>query len=351
MKFDVTLNTADLRAVSKLAAHAESLGVDGLWTTETSHNPFLPLTHAVASTSRLEVGTGIALAFPRSPMVTAQIAWDLAGQSDGRFILGLGTQVKPHIVRRFSAVWDKPGPRLRDYILAMRAIWANWQYNKPLRYKGEFYEFTLMTPFFAPAPIAKPNIPIYIAGVNPYLCRLAGEMCQGFHVHPFRTRRYLTEVILPSITKGAGDANRTPADIQTTCAIFVATGANAAEIDASSIAIKNQIAFYASTPSYGTVLALHGWEGLAEKLNAMSRQNRWLEMADLISDDVLHEFAVVAPYHELPDKVRERYNGLLDRISYYFPFEGNTSQSQTAFWQKSVATLSDSHATALDLTR
>jgi probable F420-dependent oxidoreductase len=342
MKFDITLNTADLRAVPKLAAEAEALGVDGVWTTETAHNPFLPATHAIAATTRLEVGTGIALAFPRSPMVTAQIAWDLAAQSDGRFILGLGTQVKAHITRRFSTAWDSPGPRLRDYILSMRAIWANWQNNKPLRYKGEFYEFTLMTPFFAPSPIAKPDIPIYIAGVNPYLCKLAGELCQGFHVHPFHTRRYLTEVILPNIEQGATEANRTRADVQTSCAIFVATGANPAEIENNSNAMKAQIAFYASTPSYEAVMALHGWGALAEQLNAMSRQNRWLEMATLISDEMLHEFAVVAPYDELPSRVRERYNGLLDRIGYYFPFESGLNAQQSAFWQASVATLSDS---------
>src|SRR5579864_1264341 len=250
MKFDAALHTPDLRTAPALAEQIEALGFDGLWTTETTHNPFLPLTLAIAHTTRLEVGTAIAVAFPRSPMVVAQIAWDLAAQSDGRFILGLGTQVRPHIVRRFSAVWDHPVPRLRDYIMALHAIWECWQNHRPLRYKGDYYEFTLMTPFFAPDPISKPDIPIYIAGVGPHLCKLAGELCQGFHVHPFHTPRYVREVILPALEQGVQSVGRTRADVQTTCAIFVVTGANDVEIAGNATLIKAQIAFYASTPSY-----------------------------------------------------------------------------------------------------
>ncbi len=338
MKFDAVLHTDHLNDIPDLARRAEQLGIRGLWTTETTHNPFLPLTHVAAHTERLEFGTGIAVAFPRSPMVTAQLAWDLAGQSGGRFILGLGTQVKAHIVRRFSTVWDKPGPRLKEYILALRAIWDCWQNQTPLRFDGDYYKFSLMTPFFAPPPIEQPAIPIYVAGVNAYLCRLAGELCQGFHVHSFHTPRYLREVVLPNVGQGASVAGRSRGDVQMTCGIFVVTGADNQEIENNRLLIKGQIAFYASTPSYQSVLQLHGWESLGEQLNALSRQGRWLEMTALISDDMLEEFAVVAPYDRLAERVRDRYQGLLDRVSYYMPFNSKVPDS---VWQDAIHTLSN----------
>jgi probable F420-dependent oxidoreductase len=338
MKFDVTLSTDSLRKVPQLAAQVDALGVDCLWTTETAHNPFLPLALAAEHTQRTHIGTAITVAFPRSPMVMAQLAWDLAEQSEGRFILGLGTQVKAHIVRRFSSVWDSPGPRMRDYILSLQAIWNAWQHNKPLKYEGEFYKFSLMTPFFAPSPLAHPQIPIYIAGLNPYLCKLAGELCQGFHVHPFHTRRYLNEIVIPNVTNGAEEAGRTRADVALTCAIFVVTGATSLEIEANKNAVKAQIAFYASTPSYEVVLQVHGWEALGEQLNALSREGRWLEMAGLISDEMLEEVAVIARYDQLATKVRERYEGLLDRIGYYFPFDPSVAET---LWVDGVRVLSD----------
>jgi probable F420-dependent oxidoreductase len=292
---------------------------------------------AADATQRLEIGTGIAVAFPRSPMVVAQAAWDLAEQSRGRFILGLGTQIKPHIVRRFSTIWDSPGPRLREYILALRAIWNTFQSNAPLKFEGDYYQFSLMTPFFSPGPIPTPSIPIYIAGVNAYLCKLAGELCQGFHVHPFHTPRYLRDLILPNITQGAQDAGRTRADVALTCAIFVVTGKDQQEIDNSAFMVKSQIAFYASTPSYLPVLEVHGWQGIHDNLNALSRRGQWAEMAAQISDEMLHQFAVVAPHQQLARRVRERYEGLLDRVSYYFPFDPNGDQ---ALWRDAIAVLS-----------
>lgn len=337
MKFDVTL-LAGLRDMPALSQKVDMLGIDGIWTTETAHNPFLPLTLAAANTTRPTLGTAIAIAFARSPMVMAQLAWDLAEQSEGRFILGLGTQIKAHIVRRFSSVWDSPGPRLRDYILSMRAIWDCWQHNKPLKYEGEFYKFSLMTPFFSPAPMPHSNIPIFIAGVNEYLCKLAGEVCQGLHVHPFHTVKYLKEVAIPNVEQGAIAAGRTRADVQLNCAIFVVTGANRDEIELNKNSVKAQIAFYASTPSYEIVLETHGWQELGTRLNAMSREGRWLEMADLISDEMLEEFAVIAPHDELATKVRERYEGLLDRVGYYFPFDQTVPD---ALWQDAVRVLSD----------
>jgi len=338
MKFDAAIAPNSLKLVPDLARRIEALGFDGLWCSETAHNPFLPMTLAASVTNRITVGTSVAIAFPRSPMVTAQIAWDLAEQSGGRFILGLGTQIKPHIVRRFSTVWDSPGPRLREYILSLRAIWETFQRNKPLRFKGEYYNFTLMTPFFTPGSIPTPDVPIYIAGVNPYLCRLAGELCQGFHVHPLHTARYLREAIIPNIEQGAASAGRTRADVQLTCAIFVVTGENEQAIENAKGPIKSQIAFYASTPSYESVLELHGWTDVAQALNNLSRQGRWAEMGDLITDEMLNEFAVVAPHDQLARRVRERYAGLLDRVSYYFPFESGVNE---ALWQDAVRVLSD----------
>jgi probable F420-dependent oxidoreductase len=332
MLFDVTIFPTDLNAAGDIARKVEQYGFSGLWTAETSHNPFLPLTHAAASTESISLGTGIAVAFPRSPMVVANVAWDLAEQSKGRFILGLGTQVKPHITKRFSTEWSAPVPRLREYIESLRAIWNTWQNAEPLRYNGEHYRFTLMTPFFSPDPMPYADIPIYIAGVNEGLCRLAGELCQGFHIHPFHTVRYLNELVIPNIQAGAEKAGRSHADVKLTCSIFVVTGSNAEEMRNNAIMAKSQIAFYASTPSYATVMEMHGWQDLAARLNTMSRENRWAEMWQEISDDMLDQIAVVAPIDELAHKVKERYTGLLDRVGYYFPFVPSETDKQ-AVWE------------------
>src|SRR5690606_34104865 len=228
-------------------------------------------------------------------------------------ILGLGTQVKTHIVRRFSSEWGAPVPKLREYIESLRAIWTSFQTSAPLRYAGEHYKFSLLTPFFSPGAIKHPDIPIYIAGVNEGLCRLAGELCQGFHAHSFHTVRYLKELVIPNIERGAAKAGRSRSDCQISCAVFVVTGRNEEEMKNNAVFVRSQIAFYASTPSYSPVMEMHGWLDLHNKLNAMSREGRWFEMGELISDDVLREFAVIAPVDELAHAVKERYEGLLDR--------------------------------------
>ncbi len=321
MRFDVTISPTRLNDTPALALAVEDYGFIGLWTSETAHNPFLPLTLAAASTRRIELGTGIALAFPRSPMVTAQIAWDLAAQSDGRFVLGLGSQVKAHITRRFSVDWAPPLARMHDYIGALRATWANWQTNKPLRYKSAHYALTLMTPFFSPGPIAHPDIPIYLAGVNDGMCALAGELCAGLHVHPFHTVPYLREHILPAVERGALAAGRSRADVTLACTLFVVTGPTAEAMATQALAVKQQIAFYASTPSYAAVMALHGWQDVAGRPGQLARDGRWTEMSGLISDDMLNAVAVVAPPDELAEAVKARYAGLLDRVGYYLPFQ------------------------------
>lgn len=334
IKFEASIMPEDLNAVPDLAKKIEDMGFHTLWTPETSHNPFLPLTLSAYATQSLEIGTAIAVAFPRSPMAMAYLAWDLAAQSSGRFILGLGTQVKAHITRRFSTHWDSPGPRLRDYILAMRAIWNAWQNNEQLNYEGEFYQHTLMTPFFQPNPIEHPHIPVYVAGVNEYLSRLAGELADGFHAHPFHTVEYLRDVVTKFVKEGAEANGRTLDDVDMTCAIFVATGKTQEEIENQKIMVKSQVAFYASTPTYRPVLEHHGMGDLGDTLRAMSKEGRWMEMHELISDDFLEKVCVIAPIDELGHAVKERYDGVLDRIAYYMPF--NFDDEHTEMWEASL---------------
>lgn len=333
MKFDVAIFPDDLNTIPDIAKKVEDLGFDGLWTAEAQHNPFLPIPLAAHNTSTLELGTAIALAFPRSPMVTAQIAWDLAAQSDGRFMLGLGTQIAVHIVKRFSAQWDgKPVSQLREYIEAMRKIWDAFQNQSGLRYRGKHYSFGVLPPFFNPGAIEHPEIPIYIAGVGSALCRLAGEMCDGFHVHPFHTTKYLREVTRPAIQEGADKTGRSIEDVALTSSVFVVTGRNEEDIQRNMIEIKSQIAFYASTPSYHKVLHKHGWGDFGEKMNKMTKENKWDVMWKEVPDDIFHEFAVVAPPDELPYAVREKYDGLLDRVAYYFPFDPS-DESRQIVWE------------------
>lgn len=335
MKFDVTIMPEDLNAVPALAAQIEAMGFAGIWTTETRHNPFFPITLAASSTERMRLGTAIAVAFPRSPMVTAYAAWDLAAQSQGRFVLGLGTQVKAHIRRRFSTEWGEPAARLREYIRALRAIWAAWQNETTLDFRGDFYQHTLMTPFFAPPPIEHPDIPVYIAAVNPGLCRVAGELCDGLHVHPFHTTDYLKRQIIPAVEQGARKVGRTRADVALHCAIFVVTGRDEAEMHAAAQEVKMQVAFYASTYSYRAVLAQHGWEAVGDQLALLVRQGQWDAMPGLISDEMLNTFAVVAPVSELAGQVKARYAGLLDRVGYYYPF---VPGERDAIWHNALAT-------------
>ncbi|MGH8926053.1 MAG: TIGR03617 family F420-dependent LLM class oxidoreductase [Acidimicrobiia bacterium] len=317
MKVDLYFDPhAGLAGAKSSAERAARLGYDGFFTAETSHEPFFPLVLASQAAPELTLGTAIALAFPRSPMTIAQVAWDLAAVSEGKLILGLGTQVKAHIVRRFSGEWFSPGPRMRDYIAALRAIWNTFQTGAPLKYEGEFYKFSLMTPFFNPGPIDHPEIPVAIAGVGLYMARLAGEVCQGFHVHPFHTVKYLDEVVLPRMSEGAKAAGRDLSDIDRISAVMVVTGKDEAEIEAGMGAVRTQIAFYASTPDYLPVLETHGWD-VGEHLSSLARRGEWAEMGKLITDDMLHEVAVVAPFDSLGQVIRHRYGDRLQRVGYY----------------------------------
>ena len=315
MLLDATLPPISLEKVPALARAAEVMGFQSLWCTETMHDPFLPGVLIAEHTQKLQFGTAVAIAFARSPATIAYTAWDLAQVSGGRFMLGLGTQVKAHIERRFGMPWpESVVGKLREQIVAIRAFWSAWQNNTPLNHRGEYYKLTLMSPFFNPGPIAHPDIPIYIAGVNPGLARLAGEVCQGYHAHPFHSPHYLRTVVLPAIEQGAAKAGRSRADVTIATSAFVVASPE------EDLFARAQIAFYASTPTYRAVMALHGWEATAEQLSAYASRGQWGEMPSLISDEMLATFAVVAEQDELPAALQARYQGLVDRLGLYTPF-------------------------------
>ena len=325
MHLDIAFMTTPLNQIPALAQAAEALGFGAAWTSETQHDPFLPLALVAEHTRRLHIGTAVAIGFARSPMTLAHTAWDLAAQSDGRFILGLGTQVKPHIERRFGMPWpESPVNKLREMVLALRAIWRAWQTGEKLNFRGEHFKLTLMTPFFNPGPIPHPQVPVYIAGVNTGLARLCGEVCDGFHVHPFHTAGYLRDVLRPAIAEGAAKAGRDAGRVALAASVF--TYASAAEREAA----RGQIAFYASTPTYRPVLEHHGWGEVGERLSALAAQGAWGEMPKLVDEAMLNEFALAAPLAELAGPLKARYAGLVDRVTLYRPF---TPGPEDAGWQ------------------
>lgn len=317
MKVDYYFPPGPPETAASAAREAADVGYDGFFTAETQHDPFFPITHAAEAAPDLDYGTAIAVAFPRSPTVMAMTAWDLARQTDGRFMLGLGTQVRGHIVRRFSAYWSgKPAPQLREYIEAMRAVWDSWQNGTRLKYEGEFYSLSLMTPFFNPGPIKHPDVPVYIAGVGPYLSALAGEACDGFHVHPFHTVPYLDQVVLPNMESAAREARRSLDDVERVTTIFIMTGSNDEEIEAAMEPVRQQISFYASTPSYRSVLEASGWD-FGEKLTAMSKRGEWDKMPAAVPDEAVEGVGVIAPIDELADAIKERYGDRVQRVGFY----------------------------------
>lgn len=340
MKLDAGLpvDGKHLKGISEVGREAEALGFSGLWTSETKHDSFLPLAVAATATERLSLGNSVAIAFSRSPMVTAQLAWDLQDVSGGRFILGLGTQVKAHITRRFSMPWDKPASRLADYIRALRAIWGSFQTEGKLRYEGEFYRHTLMTPFFNPGPIEHPEIPIYIAGVNTRLARLAGSLCDGFHVHPFHTPEYVRQVVKPAIEGGAASEGRGAREIELSTSVFVITGEDEASVREQREKMRAQAAFYASTPTYRTVLDVHGWGEVGDRLGGLARDGKWDEMPGLVTDEMLHALAVEAAPDRVGEALKERYEGLVDRVSLYLPF---VPGERDGFWRKTLEAVHD----------
>ena len=316
----------DLSKAVVAAQKAEADGYDGVWTAETDHDPFLPLLLAAEHTRRLELGTGIAVAFARNPMTLAQLAYDLQAYSGGRFLLGLGSQIRAHITRRFSMTWDHPAPRMREMILAIHAIWDCWNDGTKLDFQGDFYQHTLMTPFFNPGPNPHGNAKVFLAGVGQKMTEVAGEVADGFLCHGFTTASYLSEVTVPALQRGLTASGRTRADLQISIPAFVVTGSTEEEMAASAQGTREQIAFYGSTPAYLGVLEHHGWGGVQGELNLLSKQGRWKEMADLVDDEMLAAFAVVAEPADLAAGLRQRYAGIVDRLSFYAPYKADPEQ-------------------------
>ncbi|MCP5097926.1 MAG: TIGR03617 family F420-dependent LLM class oxidoreductase [Chloroflexi bacterium] len=333
MKFDTTLLAHDLNEMAAYTKAAESIGFDGIWTAETSHDPFLPLTLAAEHSERVKLGTGIAVAFPRSPATLAYLAWDLARYSQGRFILGLGTQVKAHNVLRFGVKWEKPVKKMRETILAMRAFWDCWQHGKPLDFVGEFFKLQLMTPFFNPGPHDWPHVPVYIAAVNKQMLRLAGELCEGVHLHVLHSVPYLREFALPHIEAGLAKNGRSRKDIVLNTAVFAIPTDDPDYAAWAEAHVREQISFYMSTPAYRVLAEIHGWEEIALKLSKLMRAREFDAMPKLINDDILSTIAVTGTWAEIPLKIHNKYGDMLDRVSYYLPYQPG---KQDVGWQASI---------------
>ncbi|MBV8179455.1 MAG: LLM class F420-dependent oxidoreductase [Mycobacterium sp.] len=309
----------DLAQVPGLAGALEKQGYDACWTGEINHDPFLPLLLAAEHTTRLELGTSIAVAFARNPMIVANLSWDLQTYSQGRFILGLGTQIKPHIEKRFSMPWSHPVARMREFVQALHAIWSAWKDGTRLRFEGEFYTHKLMTPMFTPEPQPFSAPKVFIAAVGESMTEMCGEVADGLLAHAFTTRRYLHEVTIPAVQRGLQRAGRDRHAFQVACPVFVVTGSDDTELTHGAAGVRKQIAFYGSTPAYRKVLELHGWGDVATELHRLSRQGEWDAMAGLIDDEILDAFAVVATYDKLSAAIQNRCDGVIDRVMPSFP--------------------------------
>lgn len=328
----------DLRNAGKQAQELEAQGYSGAWTAETSHDPFFPLLLAAEHTSTIELGTSIAVAFARNPMILANIGWDLQAFSKGRFVLGLGSQIQPHIEKRFSMPWSEPAKRMREMVLAMRAIWDCWENGTKLDFRGDFYRHTLMTPFFTPdkADLEGFGPPkVFLAGVGPHMTEVAGEVCDGFICHGFTTEKFLREVTIPALARGRAKAGKTMEGFEIVGPSFVVTGMSEKEMTAAAAGTRQQIAFYGSTPAYRGVLEIHGWGGLQDELNTMSKAGKWVEMGNLINDEILNTFAVVGEPEQIAPELKRRYADVIQRISFYAPYK-----SDPARWERVLADLS-----------
>ena len=325
MKVDGGIGS-NLRNAGAQAKELEAAGYTGAWTAETSHDPFFPLLLAAEHTETLEIGTSIAVAFARNPMTLAHIGWDIQSFSRGRFVLGLGSQIKPHITKRFSMEWSHPAPRMREMITAIRAIWDTWENGTPLAFRGDYYTHTLMTPFFTPerADLAGFGVPkIFLAGVGELMTEVAGEVCDGFLCHGFTTEKYLREVTIPALARGREKVGKTLDGFEIVGPSFVVTGNTEDEMAAAIAGTRQQIAFYGSTPAYRNVLDVHGWGGLQDELNTLSKLGKWVEMGNLITDEMLNTFAVVGQPEQIAPELHRRYGDIIQRISFYAPYKSD----------------------------
>jgi probable F420-dependent oxidoreductase len=322
----IDTHLGDLAGAAERAVALEQAGFDGLMSVETQHDPFLPLVVAAEHTRRVDLITGIAVAFARNPMTLAHVGHDLQEYSKGRFILGLGSQIRPHIEKRFSMTWSHPAPRMRELISAVRAIWEAWDTGSKLDFRGDFYTHTLMTPFFNPGPNPHGNPRVFVAAVGETMTEAAAEVADGIILHAFTNERYLRDVTLPAVERGLARSGRRREDFELSLPCFVITGDEQADVDALRSAVRAQIAFYGSTPAYRPALEVHGWGDLQGELNTLSKQGRWAEMAELIDGSVLDAFAVQGTPDEIPERLLARFGDIVDRLSFYaFPGGGSGS--------------------------
>ena len=311
--------SGQLADIAKAASTLERRGYDCCWTAEINHDPFLPLVLAAEHTTRIELGTSIAVAFARNPMTVANVGWDLQAYSHGRFLLGLGSQVQAHIEKRFSMPWSQPVPRMREFILALHEIWSCWRDGTKLGFEGDFYTHKLMTPMFTPEPQPYAFPKIFVAAVGEAMTEMCGEVADGLLAHAFTTKRYFEEVTTPALLRGMQRSGRQRSEFQLSAPIFVVTGNDESDLAASAVGTRKQIAFYGSTPAYRKVLELHGWGELHTELHRLSRAGEWDAMGSLIDDEILETFAVVAPLDVVADKIRDRCDGVIDRVLVGFP--------------------------------
>jgi probable F420-dependent oxidoreductase len=335
MKLDTMLAMGPLDRVGRVAKRAEEMGFSGIFTAEAVQTPFLSHAVAALATERIELGTAIAVAFPRSPMIQAMTAWDLHKASKGRFILGLGAQVRKHNERRFSVPFDPPGPRMRDMLLAIRHIWDAFDGKHPLDYRGKYYTHDYIQPFFNPGPTGYGQPKLFVAAVGPYMCRLAGEVCDGIHIHPFHTIRYIEEVVKPRVAEGLAVAGRDPATFEYATTAFVLGGSEEEQAGLANI-VRNQIALYGSTPAYRPVFDMHGWDDLQPRLQDLVKTGRLAEAPNLVTEEVLAEFSVRGSFEEVAERMRAKYEGVVDRVGFYIPVIGGANENE---WEEVVKSL------------
>ncbi len=325
MKVDNTMILENPLDAGAVAAALEEIGYDTAYSFEGQHDPFLPLAIAAQTTNKITLGTGIAVAFARNPMNLANLGYDLQLITKGRFILGLGTQIQPHIEKRFGAVWSKPAARMREMILAIRHIWQAWESDGKLNFEGEFYRHTLMTPTFNPGPNPHGLPKIFAAGVGPLMTEAMGEVADGFFIHPFNTEKSLRQLTLPALQKGFDKAGKSRDDFEISCSVIVGTGNTEEQMAEAILKVRKQIAFYGSTPAYRPILECHGWGELHKELNRLSKLSQWDDMANLIDDEVLNAIAIICPRELMAERITQRLGGLVDRVNLVARYTGDES--------------------------
>lgn len=321
MKVDAPLYSFD--APEDEVRRLESKGYAGAFTYEGPHDPFFPLLLASRASTSIDLYTAVAIGFARNPMILANIGWDLQAISQGRFLLGLGTQIRPHIEKRFDMPWSKPAKRMREMVLAIKSIWHAWENGERLDFRGEIYSNTLMTPMFDPGPAPYGLPPIFLAGVGPRMTEVCGEVADGFFVHPFGTARSFAELTLPALDRGLAAGGRSADAFSISLQVMVCTGASDEAIEQARQATKQQIAFYGSTPAYRGVLDVHGWGDMQDELNRLSKSGEWVKMGEVIDDEVLNTFAVVGEPEQIGGELKRRYGDIVDRLSFYAPYKSD----------------------------